>query len=215
MLAPRLFHEDYPWLQIDVVEIDPKVAWISKRYFLLPDSNRLRVISGQDGRMFISASRDRYDLIVSDVFCGGGRIPFHLLTKEYFLQLREHLMTSAGVAAFNLGGSLTGRDSRLVLAVYRTLQEVFPQVYIFPNYKNNPSGDIQKRNMLLIATLERSRLSQKGITEAAAALEGSGRVKAPIREYAGRLWEPEGELALREVPILTDDYAPVDSMTVD
>ena len=212
MLGPRAFYEDYPAVRIDAVEIDPQVARIAERFFFLPSSERIRVFSGEDGRRFIVSSDRVYDLIVADVFNSAGRIPFHLLTKNYFEELKAHL-GPRGVVAFNLVGSFEGRGSRLIPAVYKTLKQIFPEVYIFPNYRNVPPGPRQRRNFFMIATVSSNRLSQEEILVAADWLERTGKVKVPLREYAVNLWVPGSEKRwLETIPILTDDYAPVDSL---
>ena len=198
-----------------MAEIDPEVTAVARRYFLLPTSERLRISSGADGRRFVASTAQTYDLILADVFTSAGRVPFHLLTREYFRLLKSRL-GPRGVVAFNLGGSLGGPESRLPLAVYKTLREVFPEVYIFPNYWNTPPGLTQKRNLFLVGTVSADRLSIQEIEGIAGALESSGRVKADLKRHAGGLWMPDpGDPVFQEAPILTDDFAPVDSLIWD
>ncbi|MGE5599235.1 MAG: spermidine synthase, partial [Bacteroidota bacterium] len=71
---PRRFLRDYPSLErMDVVEIDPEVAAVARKYFLLPDDPRLRVII-EDGRIFVERRArliaqgldEPYDLVMID-----------------------------------------------------------------------------------------------------------------------------------------------------
>ena len=94
-VVPMIFRNSYPRLSIDVVEIDPVVVGMAKRWFGLRLDERLRM-HVQDGRMFIHNSKKRYDLIILDAYTAGGRIPFHLTTKEFLTEVREHL-TKRGV----------------------------------------------------------------------------------------------------------------------
>ncbi len=80
---------DYPEMSIDVVEIDPVVVQVAKKYFDLPDDPRLRVIT-EDGRRFIKSSKDTYDVIVMDAYYADS-LPFHLTTDEFFRQAKARL----------------------------------------------------------------------------------------------------------------------------
>jgi len=61
------FLDDYPDVLVDVVEVDPVVVDVARRYFGLPKSRRLRVLV-DDGRAFLRRTRRRYDLIVMDAY---------------------------------------------------------------------------------------------------------------------------------------------------
>ena len=75
----------------------------------------------QDGRRFLCSSRRRYDFIVMDAY-SGDTIPFHLITREMFTAVREHL-TDDGVLAINYIGAPRGDEVTDSLA--RTLADVF------------------------------------------------------------------------------------------
>jgi spermidine synthase len=93
--------ELYPTAQIDVVEIDPAVATVAKRFFGFAESANLKVFE-QDARVFTkrALTRDqRYDLIMLDAF-NGDYIPEHLMTREYLSETKS-LLTDDGVIAAN------------------------------------------------------------------------------------------------------------------
>jgi hypothetical protein len=54
-------------------------------------------------------------------------IPFHLTTREFFLIVQKHLAEN-GVVAINVGRS--SNDRRLIDGLVRTLQTVFPSIYV-------------------------------------------------------------------------------------
>jgi len=126
--GPKQFLEYYPDVTVDVVEIDPVVVDTAWEYFGMPDDPRLRVYVG-DGRAFLGRL-GTYDLIVLDAY-SKTYVPFHLMTREFFEALAEHL-NPEGVVVSNLVSSLLGDTSNLLMAEVKTVGEVFPQVYLFP-----------------------------------------------------------------------------------
>ena len=88
-----------PEAAIDTVEIDPGVVTAAKKYFGMIETPRVRYHEG-DGRVFLNRRKDTYDLILVDAF-HGGYVPFHLLTKEFYTLVKQHL-APGGAAAFNV-----------------------------------------------------------------------------------------------------------------
>ena len=86
-----------PDAQIDVVELDPGVISAGKDYFGLRETDRVRLIAG-DGRVYLNRSKDLYDLILLDAFRDLG-IPFHLLTREFYGLVKEHLAPGGAMAS--------------------------------------------------------------------------------------------------------------------
>jgi spermidine synthase len=114
-----------PNLVIDNVELDPGVIAASKKYFGVREAPRMRMIEN-DGRVFVARSSETYDLILVDAF-RGGYVPFHLLTKEFYALLKQHL-SPKGVVVFNVHSGTKLTDSTLV-----TLRSVFPTVDLYYN----------------------------------------------------------------------------------
>jgi predicted membrane-bound spermidine synthase len=63
----RAFGELYPDVEIDGVEIDPKVTEVGRRYFGLGDNPRLHVATA-DGRPYLAGTDQRYDIIAVDAY---------------------------------------------------------------------------------------------------------------------------------------------------
>src|SRR5262249_54224009 len=102
-------------------------------YFAFKESS-LQKVHVADGRMFLRRSTAKYDLIILDAYVRsryGSSIPQHLATKEFFEIVRDHLNTN-GVVAYNVIVTVSGWHADMIGAMYRTLQSVFPQVYLFP-----------------------------------------------------------------------------------
>jgi spermidine synthase len=89
----------FPDTKIDVVELDPELEKIAEAFFELQQDNRLKIIFG-DGREYLKASSEKYDLILLDAFTHNV-IPAALSTKEFMEILSQHL-SKVGVAASNI-----------------------------------------------------------------------------------------------------------------
>ncbi len=116
----------FPELKIDVVEIDPKVIEVCKKYFFLRESNRYRIFE-EDGRVFIRKRKGQepYDWIILDAYKSES-VPYHLKTHEFYKEIRGILQPN-GVVCSNLygkGNSLKPRDTK-------TFMSVFPNIYCF------------------------------------------------------------------------------------
>ena len=203
---PKRFWRDYPEMTIDVAELDPMVVDVAKRFFEVREDPRLR-IAVQDGRLFLRRTRERYDIIILDAYFADS-IPFHLTTRE-FLQLLKARLAPGGVVVANIIGALQGKACDVLFrAMYRTFAEVFPGLYPFP-VAFRPYHDVEVvRNIMLIASDERG-LARDEILRRARRL--TSRVTyAQFLKYAGDYYD--APIPVADVPVLTDDYAPVDTL---
>jgi len=205
--ASKKFYKDYPQVTVENVEIDPVVVDVAQKYFHVPQDARSH-ITVEDGRVYVVRNPGPYDLVILDAFFGE-TMPFHLMTVE-FLQLVKERLTPHGVVAINFLGALTGRNSRLFRSIYKTLKTIYPQVLVFPeDWEPGDDTDLEG-NLIILATLQSDPLSKDQIVQAATKLK-SGPVKIPrLDEYAGRLYTRRIETD--DVPILTDQYAPVEAL---
>jgi len=219
-VVPMIFRRAYPGLSVDVVEIDPVVVDVAREWFGLKEDERLRTHI-QDGRMFIHNSRREYDVIILDVYTAGGRIPFHLTTREFLAEVRGRLRPD-GVVLMNVITAVRGPASRLFRSEYKTFVAVFGRehVYVFPKRPAEGGGAEATQNVMLIATgrAHRRRLVPSEVELRARRLVASGRIAMPtLPEYASYMLTDRELWALPQddVPLLTDDYAPVDLMAVE
>ncbi|HCX15098.1 MAG TPA: spermidine synthase [Rhodospirillaceae bacterium] len=98
---PMALRNILPNVNLDVVEIDPAVVGVARKYFGYKEDAKLRTHT-EDGRIFVKKallSGSTYDLIMLDAF-EEDYIPEHLLTVE-FLQEVKSLLTPGGVVAAN------------------------------------------------------------------------------------------------------------------
>lgn len=205
---PRRYRKDYPSLRIDVAEIDPEVVTVAKRFFGFGEDERMQV-AAEDGRVFLTRKRDaRYDYVFVDAYYSDA-IPFHMTTVE-FLGLVRRRLSPDGVVAWNIIGALNGPHSRLFRSVYKTFQASFPQVYVFPVGGASAFEGGALGNLIVVGSPSMARLSRDAFVERARALEASGAVKGEVARHAAALYT--GTVPTDDVPVLTDDYAPVDSL---
>ena len=189
--VPKQFVHYYPDTTVDVVEIDPMVVDVAKKYFGVQPSARLR-IHVSDGRMFLKRSAEKWDLIVIDAYTTnryGDTIPPYLVTREFFAEAAQKL-TDGGILHFHcaFGGT------RLVPAIQKTIASVFRSTYV-------TDGEVFASHVALLTSRE-TALARARSTRA-------GRLPNLKRYLDG--FEPYTEVAAG-IPLLTDDYAPVDTL---
>lgn len=204
--GPKNFLSTYSDVRIDVVEIDSDVISAARDYFNLPvDNGSSLMIYNDDARNFLSKTEKKYDLIILDAF-SKNYIPFHLMTLEYF-QLLDKKLTSDGVIISNNIGSMTGDRSDIIRAVYKTISQVFPSVYFFPTEHN--SGNLQ--NIMLAAMKTPTEYSKDELRQLASNNDNNNHDSTTALDdldYLEHLYE--AELKTSDVPLLTDQFAPVD-----
>jgi spermidine synthase len=207
--APKRIWRDFPETRSQVVELDPVVAQVARRWFALPDSSRLRV-DVSDARTWLDRHDDRYDVVAVDTFFSDG-IPFHLTTHEFLERLHTRL-EPGGVVLVNVIGALAGDDSRLLRSLYRTYREVFPTVAVHPVWSRNGGDPSIVRNVILVAT--DSPLPDKSFLEERwrEVRRAHPRAADLTAALGGRL---ERQLPVDDVPTLTDDYAPTDALLLN
>lgn len=90
-----------PNLTLDVVELNPDIVTIAKKYFLLEESASLKVhvMDGVDYVKAALAAGKQYDLIITDAF-HQDYVPLAFL-KEEFITILRSLLTDTGVLAMN------------------------------------------------------------------------------------------------------------------
>jgi spermidine synthase len=197
--APRRFHRDYGALLIDVAELDPEVISVAKRYFMFQESDRMKV-QAVDGRIFLQKTPHRYDMIFLDAYYADA-IPFHLATREFLKELKAKL-TPTGIVVSNIIGSVHGADSKLLRSILKTLETEFTQSYVFPVE--------EIANIIVISTQGTERLGKQEVIRRSRQLEDARQVHFPIERFA-HTYVLE-RIPLHDVPVLTDDYAPVDGL---
>jgi len=190
---PIALSELYPNASIEVVELDPAVVVVAKRYFGFEPSEHMQVVE-QDARVWAKRAQNnpkRYDLIMLDAF-NGDYIPEHLMTREYLSEARE-LLTTDGVLASN-----TFAISRLYHNESVTYSDVFGPFF---NLKSPDTA-----NRVIIASRTALPDTAKLELAAKALVQPLKPYGVPIEDYASTMntradWDATAR-------ILTDQYSP-------
>lgn len=189
---PKYFVKRFPEATIDVVEIDPKLTELARRYFNLTDDPRLRIFH-EDGRTFLNRFREAYDAIFVDAF-NTYSPPFQLTTRETAQDMFARLK-DGGVVIMNIISAIEGPKGRFLRAEYATYRSVFPYVYVIPVTRPSEGGMVQ--NVMLVAVKSAS--------------EPNIRSSDPeLASYLSRRWIPA---IPDDMPVLTDERAPVEFYT--
>lgn len=96
---PVMFYHTCPKASIDVVEIDPEIPIIAKKYFNFFMDSRLELFL-DDAFSFIQNANKKYDVIMMDAYIGRKQ---HrpLTTTEFFMEIKNRL-TPKGLLTANL-----------------------------------------------------------------------------------------------------------------
>ena len=202
----KKYHQEFPEIEIDSIEIDPDVVEVARKFFHFQEDSCQRVHGG-DGREFLTRADDRFDLILLDAYYADN-MPFHLVTREFFGTARRK-MTPEGVLVINLIGSLRGPDSAMIRAAIKTLSSVFPQVYIFPTFGNRGPVLTEIQNVVVLASNALERMSMKEMERRAIGL-GRDLFPDPVSKIRSSYYS--GPLEQDDVELLTDDAAPLDNL---
>jgi spermidine synthase len=178
-----------PDAAIDTVEIDPGVIAAAKKYFGMIETDRVRYLES-DGRVFLNRRKETYDLILVDAF-HGGYVPFHLLTKEFYALVRQHL-NAGGAAVFNVHDG-----TKLYASTLLTLRAVFQGVQLYP------SGEGE---VAVVVTAEPAP-DATTLRARASALQEKHGFRFPLPALLARRAEKDN--ARQTGGLLTDDFAPV------
>ncbi|HYT60997.1 MAG TPA: fused MFS/spermidine synthase [Haliangiales bacterium] len=201
----RSYRHYYPDVNVATVEIDPTVVQVARDYFQLKESPVLQV-HVSDGRVYLRRTSAKYDAIIMDAYVKnryGSFIPYHLATREFFQVAGDHL-TENGVLAYNVIGSLQGMRADIVGAVYKTLNSVFPRVYLFPARETY--------NVVFIATKSPQATAPAMLQQRVEVLAKKGRLKLPGFRNCLLSFRAEPPPTAARSPILTDDFAPIDGL---
>ncbi|MDR3363196.1 MAG: fused MFS/spermidine synthase [Desulfovibrio sp.] len=183
--------------RLDVVELDPGMTRLARKYFHLPDDPRMTIVH-EDARRFLNSNEAPYDLIFVDVFNSHYNVPFQMGTVEAARAMRRALAPD-GMLLMNIISAFSGEDGRLFRAVHAAMSQVFPETRTFAVDMLEPPGAVQ--NLILLALPEKR-------PDLATAFAGNAPQMADDvrRMLRARIDAPVD----KDVPPLTDDFAPVE-----
>ncbi|QLG48515.1 spermidine synthase [Natrinema halophilum] len=194
--GPKDFERKYN-ASVDVVELDPAVTRAAKEYFRLEESKNLTTQT-EDGRVFLQNTDEKYDLIVLDAY-QKDQVPIHL-TQLGFMELAENHLTQDGVFLANVIAAPSGTGSEFYRAQYKTIDEAFGSTYSF-----RTSNWDSVQNIEVVATKDETNFTEAELAERNERRDLGIDLNDEVDAYMD-------EPATDDVPVLTEDHAPVDSL---
>jgi spermidine synthase len=155
---PSALQRVLPNTEIDIVEIDPAVVIVAKKYFGFLPTHRVH-INEEDGRVFVKRAikkGEKYDMIMLDAF-ENEYIPPHLLTRQFLAEVKA-ILTSDGVVAANTFATSLIYDNESV-----TYESVYGGFYNLKKYFDNSRVILAKKDGL--PSLETLKMNAKMLEE--------------------------------------------------
>ncbi|MBI3936530.1 MAG: fused MFS/spermidine synthase [Betaproteobacteria bacterium] len=180
----------FPGLKLEVAELDPEVIRLAKKHFAVQESDRLRIIP-EDGRVFLTRSRQKYDIVFLDAY-RGPFVPFHLLTREFFELIKKKLKPG-GVVVQNVEPTTMLLDSAITTigAVFRNLDTY------------EAGGNV------VVVAYDGARIPDARLRQKAKLLAS----RQQFRYDLNKLLDAKASIAVaRGAKVLTDDFAPVEML---
>ncbi len=190
---PKHVIAHYPQLKLDIVELDPGITEVARKYFSFRDSANTKIFD-EDARMTLNrvsnaGPEEKYDIAFADAYTSAANIPFHLTSQE-FLQSLSASVTEDGMVVVNVITTAEGPKTCLLRQFYHSLKRIFPKVNA---YRANPTLDTTAmQNVVIIA--KRGKLAEREI---------------PNDTVVQTLLQQELKTELAPPPFFfTDDFAP-------
>lgn len=188
---PKNYLASFPQARLDVVEIDPDFTRLAREHFRLGSDPRLTVYH-EDGRTYLNRTTAKYDVIFGDAFSSFYSVPYQLTTIETVRRIHAALNDN-GIVLMNIISSIEGETGEFLRAEFNTYRAVFPQVHLFA--VRSPEQGVEVQNVMLVAfksSAEPSFVSSN----------------SEMKRYLAHRWTKP---VAADMPILTDDHAPVDT----
>ena len=194
---PEAVSKKWPSADVEVVEIDPNVIEVGKRFFKLSEFPRVTA-HADDARRFLrlTASDKKYDMIFGDAYNGVQAIPVHLASQEFF-QLVEDRLSPTGIFVMNVISAVEGEKAALLAGMITTLKEVFPHVAVCASHLSRR----QAQNVILVASQDNWEPLFMKMEYTPGSLEDQ-----LTQGYVPELRLPKGGV------VFTDDHNPVDAI---
>ena len=189
---PRAVREMYPHAKVTVAELDPQVTAVAQQA-LYVNTNAMQVIH-HDARTVLQTVQDHFDVVVTDVFHDIS-VPYHMITRE-FAQAVKRKLDPEGLYLINIVDAFP--DAKLVKSLIKTLQTEFSYVDVW--LEEQPE---QATRLTFVISANNTRPLPQEITA------HRGFQRRWLRMNHSLLTTGT---AMHELPVLTDDYVPVERL---
>ena len=197
---PRYMDYKYPGGTNEVVEIDPMVTEIAHQELGLPRDTKI-ITYNQDARMFFSDHNDtqgKYDFVVGDVY-NDMSVPYHLTTLEFDKIVKASLKPD-GIYLVNIIDEYY--QGKFLATIINTLKHTFKHVYLV---SDKDFYEYLFRNTFVIIATD----NPMDMDEFEASVSKNN-YRLGLIVHDQKLLEEY--LATKQPIVLTDDYAPTDSL---
>jgi spermidine synthase len=200
---PRFIEARYPNAEIDVVEIDPEVTQVSKKYLGISLTSKIQTFN-EDGRWFVMNCKgeERYDFIFEDAF-NDLSIPYHLTTKEFAIQLKR-LLKKDGLLLTNVIDRFV--KGSFLPSYIRTLEDVFGKGNVHLITLGPFQDDMGVVNRVVVTSPQKldiedldNNFNRMGQDERISHIMPQEKLQHYLNQFSP--------------VILTDDYVPIDNLT--
>lgn len=129
----------------DFVDIDKSLKGIAEKHILKKSLGPNKTFHAVPARAFLTSTEKKYDIIMLDAYRGALSLPEHLVTREFFQQVKDRLKDDGKVLAnMAVAPNFANPFSRNLDNTFRS---------VFPNYsRHNVQGDYglwnDKENMM-------------------------------------------------------------------
>ena len=199
---PRFIEAKYPKAEISVVEIDPEITQVVKKYLGISEGSRIHSLN-EDGRWFVMNCKEpgSFDFIFGDAF-NDLSIPYHLTTKEFTIQLKR-LLKPDGLLLVNIIDSF--KKGAFMPSYIRTLEEVFGKGNVHLITLSSEYEHIGVSTCVVVASPQ--KLDMNDFVRAI-----KGERDKEMTSHAMPQDRLQQYLQERYSMILTDDHVPVDNL---
>lgn len=193
---PEQLAKQNPDAVVDVIEIDPRVIEVGRRFFKLDEFKNVHAHAG-DARRFLLQQEDvKYDFVFGDAYNGIRQIPVHLASKEFF-QLVHDRLAPGGIFLMNIISAVEGPRSELLAGMMKTAGEAFGNVDLFAV---NGGGSLTQNVLVLAGDENWSKVFTDNTYVSGSDQQAIARCFVPPSR-----WPPGGV-------VFTDDHNPVDAI---
>ena len=181
-------HKSVPAMHMTAVELDPEVMRLAGQYFSVRPERNFDIVN-EDGRVFLSGTRQHFDIILVDAY-RGPFVPFHLLTTEFYKLVAAHLKPG-GVAVQNVEPSTMLFDSAVA-----TIRSAFDHVVFLEGHGN-----------IIVVAYNGPERDEAALRKTAAERQAMYGLRYDLNAILDRRFTPAWNAATKP---LTDDFAPVE-----
>ncbi len=193
---PKHFSSFYPTATVSVIETDPAMVDIGKKYFNL-DTSKIKTELG-DARLLLPKSKQKYDVIFGDAYNSFISVPWNLLTKEWNDTVKGKL-TPGGAYAINFIGASEGVRAGFTKSVIKTFAQTFPNYYIFTFGDDTEST----QNIVVIGINGPLPFSEFNLAK---------KLATGKNPFLAEKLLPVSHIDITQGTLLTDDFAPVEAL---